>query len=393
MADPNQILMARKELAKRELSRRQQVTSEPKRQFNLGEALAPMTDASKIMHPTRAAEETLGNVYSQAKDIGLDEVGVPKSGIQRLLSGLGIDLVSGAVSGGGIGASKSIVANAPARMLTKASKLEGKARNILTEILQPKTSDVALGVERESVPKSILEGIKEVKPSKTYSGLVEQFKSGAQEAINKRNLKFAERNFSVGQGYIKPAVDLYAKISKTGQATSSELNQMADVLHKEYQFLFSKKGQQLSRIEAQERKELLQELTENLLEKRSAGETTITEPARKQMLDSIRHGLMKAVEGNDPEIRTLNKQYAGLSEAKSLAAEQEALALKGGPHSFIKDLLAHVIRPSKLGTGAAIAREAFRREASLGRQSGKASKLYKKAITLRDLAGKRIREE
>lgn len=309
--------------------------------------------------------ETMGNI----------PVSESPQSIFKHLQSLGIDTALL----GGVG-SKVEQFNDPANMLTRASKAQSKAENILAEVLQPKTG------EMEDVIKYTLP---EITKTKDYGKLTSLLEDARDSTGREAQQLLASSKAQVGEEYLEPLLDLYKTMSKEPQM-ADKADTLAKAINKEYEYLFSKKGRKISVMEAQQRKETLQTLTKSILE---SGGADISDPVLKQGLDRIRFGFRKSMEEAVPGLKEKNAPYGGRKEAAELAKVQRDLALKEGPHNPIKDLLAHVFRGSKAQTGAAIAREAFRKEASLGSKTAKIEKLRNKATTLRELAGKRIRGE
>lgn len=293
----------------------------------------------------------------------------------RHLQSLGIDV---ALGGGGKG--KVAEYNEPSNMLTRASKAQGKAENILAEVLQPKTGEME-DVIKYSLP--------EITKKKNYGELTTLLEDARDSQARKAHNLRASSKAQVGEEYLKPVMELYKTMSKDPQL-AKKAGPLADAINAEYEYLFSKPNRKISLAEAQQRKETLQTLTEPIL--RSGG-ADISDPVLKQAWDEIRRGFKTSMEEAVPGLKEANAPYGGLKEASELSSVQRDLALKEGIHNPIKDLLAHVFRGSKMQTGAALAREAFRKEASLGKKTESIEKLYKKAKTLRELASERLNKK
>lgn len=297
----------------------------------------------------------------------------PQSILKHIQS-LGIDL---ALGGGAKG--KIDEFNDPANMLTRASKSQSKAEKLTAEILQPKTGEMD-DVIKYSMP--------EITKTKDYGKLAESLGSSRDSVARARNALLSSSKAQVGEEYLEPILDLYKTMSKDPQL-AKKAGPLADAIYAEYEYLFSKKGRKISLMEAQQRKENLQTLTKPILE---SGGADISDPVLKQAWDKIRYGFKSSMEDAVPGLREKNAPYGGLKEGADLASVQRDLALKGTKENIFQRF-SHIIRPYPQGSAAALAREAINRETSLSGKTGSVQKHYKKAQTLRELAGKKIRGE
>jgi hypothetical protein len=101
---------------------------------------------------------------------------------------------------------------------------------------------------------------------------------------------------------------------------------------------------ELDLLQAQKRKEYLQDLTNRLLERREGGAVVDLDPAKNRALDAIRKGLAKKINSVDPEIAEINETYGGLLRAKELMAGQEALAAKAPGQNVFEKIVNQVVR-------------------------------------------------
>ena len=97
-------------------------------------------------------------------------------------------------------------------------------------------------------------------------------------------------------------------------------------------------------LDAQSRKEYLQDLTNRLLQRREGGEIVDLDPARNRALDALRRGLSKVINATDEKIAEINETYGGLLRAKELAAGQEALAQKSSSPNVLQKVIRGVIK-------------------------------------------------
>jgi len=267
------------------------------------------------------------------------------------------------------------LAGSRASRLAKVSKLRGKAEKITTEVLQPSQKKLADAIDQGRQLDAVREGTNIITRAKTYGQLREQIRTVTKTLFDKRNSILRAKNRPVSDSYLQPLRDLIAQSKQSGQFTKAEIKQMVDVFKRERSYINRNK---LDLIKAQARKELLQDQTETLLVKRQGGETTVTQPARKQALDAIRKGLADDINSTDPLIAATNKRYEGLRVAKRLAAERQAEAAKIVPENIIQRTLGH-ITPSFLWTAAGAIRSVAKQARSLTRRTGKISGLRTRA--------------
>jgi len=266
----------------------------------------------------------------------------------------------------------------PVQQPTPESLID-KAQKITTEILQPSKTELAKSIQQGKQLPAIEQAAKVITKSKNYTELRTNIDNVIKGSFVKRNRLLAQNNFKVKDEYLTELKDLIANTQQTGQATSAEINTMKGVLAREQQFI--KKNPNLNRLQAQLRKEKLQDLTHKLLEKRESGDVIDKEPARNLALDALRKGLKRVVNANDPEIAKINDTYGGLRDAKWLISGQEALAQKAVPQNIMEKVVRFFTKPQDISGD--IARSVLDKQFKLPARTKQIAELMKKASALK----------
>lgn len=257
--------------------------------------------------------------------------------------------------------------------------LTKKAQKMTTEILQPSKGQLEAYLKQGRQHPAIEQATDAMAEAKDYSSLKDHIAEAVSGKMGERNKILAENNFPVGREYVRPLIKEVRSMRRPGsQVTDAEYGQAKNVLKSEFDYLRANKP---SRLDAQSRKEYLQDLTERLLEKNDLGENVSREPARSRALDTLRSGLKDAVEGGDPRVRALNETYGGLHDAKGLAAGQEALAQKAIPENMLEAIFSHISKPADIPMS--IARRTLARQSDLPKKTKRISELVKKARSLK----------
>lgn len=254
-----------------------------------------------------------------------------------------------------------------------------KAEDKFIQILQPqvKKLDIASKKGFES-PESIKKSISFVKPSKTFEELASNLGQTKKKVIQSRNQIIRGENYRVGNEYLIPLQDEINALKREPQTESiqREIMEMEKTLNSYLEFN-EKKG--FNRIQAQAHKERLQKETEPLLKRLAAGESIQRSPHEIKALDKVRFGLMKMVEGGNPEVKRLNESFAALKETEVLARHQANLARKTTPTLLekipvVRDVLQAVARSRAYPEQVAL--RALNIQPSLGRQTKDIAKLF-----------------
>ena len=206
-----------------------------------------------------------------------------------------------------------------------------KAEDELIRILQPQVKKLNIASKKGlETPEAITKSIPYVKPSKSYEEVATNLGQSKKSAIKSRNKIIRGENYKISDEYLLPLQDEIDFLKRQPQTPSTikEIEEMDKVLGA-YQKFNQERG--FNRIQAQAAKVRLQRETEPLLKKLSAGENIQRSPAEIKALDKVRHGLMKMVEGGNPEVKRLNEAFAALQETEGLARNQANLARKTTP--------------------------------------------------------------
>lgn len=296
----------------------------------------------------------------------------PKDDPNNVIKRLGQGAVSSMIplAGGGINSLHTI-------MNPTTEDLVNRAQKLTTEILQPNKGEMVDAITQGKVLPAVEQAAKVIQKSENYGDLTQNINSSIDDIFTKRNDILKGNNFKVNSDYMSPLENLINDTKQRGQATESEIQQMQDVLSREQAF-FAKSGDGFDRLGAQDRKEYLQDQTQRLLTKLQTGESIDTQPARTLAMNALRSGLKTSVEGNDPQIASLNSTYGGLLRAKELVAGQNALASKEiTPHplpDMIQKVTGLFFKPHE--TALDIASENLN---SLARKTSKIESLMNKA--------------
>lgn len=257
-----------------------------------------------------------------------------------------------------------------------------KAEDELIKILQPqvKKLDTASKKGLES-PDAITKSIPFVKPAKTHEEFAGNFGKSKKSVIKARNEIIRGDNYRINDDFLLPLqddIDALRRLPQTDDVVQ-EISEMEKVFNV-YKKFNAERG--YNRIQAQAEKVRLQRKTEPLLKKLAAGENIQRSPAEIKALDKIRYGLMKMVEGGDPEVKRLNEAFAALKETEGLARHQANLARKATPNllektPIIKDLIQILARNRAYPEQVAL--RALNVEPSIGKRTKDISKLFELA--------------
>lgn len=266
-------------------------------------------------------------------------------------------------------------------LVTPKQGLINKAEKLVTEVLQPSKGELAEYIKRGEQLPAIRESAKVIKKAKNFEDLQSQL-SGEAERLMQARSNLLKENKPIGREYIKGLVKEYKGLKAEPQTKPSDLKATKEVLMNELKF--SRMNPELRKTpltqeSAEARKEMLQDITKKLLERRIPGEAPVsTEPARSRALDTLRFGLKKSIEESNPVIAELNKPYGGLLEAQDLVAGQRALAEKSIPEGPMQSVFSLLLRrPSDIPL--AVARRSASSERSLPKVTAKIQKLMKEA--------------
>lgn len=211
-----------------------------------------------------------------------------------------------------------------------------KAEEELIKILQPQTKKLDRASQKGmSAPESITKSIPFVQPSKDYEELAGTLGKAKRSVVKNRNDILRNDNFKISEDYLLPLKDEIESMKRQPQTASiqKDLGEMQGVLDA-YDKYNQEKG--FNRVQAQAHKTILQRQTEPLLKKMAAGENITRSPAEIKALDKIRFGLKTMVEGDNPDVKGFNENYAALKETSQLAQHQANLAKKATPNFMEK---------------------------------------------------------
>lgn len=310
-------------------------------------------------------KDRYGNVDKIAETVATDPVGFVTDAAAPL--GLKIGAKGVAKTAGVV---KNVVAPPPETLI-------GKAQKLTTEVLQPGKAELTDALVQGKKHASVEQASKVISKSKNYTELTQNLDKVISETMDKRNAILKQDNYDVYPSYTHKLKKLIKEEAKNGQVTPEELRQMNGVYQRELKYL-KKNNSKISRLDAQARKEYLQDLTDKLLQKLESGDIIDNQPARTKALNALREGLKDAVEGGNTNVAAYNSTYGGLRRAKELAAGQDALAQKAIPEGFVQSIIHMITRPGDIPS--ILAREAtIKRANSLSSSTQKIDKLMKKA--------------
>lgn len=230
---------------------------------------------------------------------------------------------------------------------TAESKVASSLAKKVTEVLQPPKKDMQSYIDRGLKYPAVEQASKVIKKSKNYGELRDNLDSVIKSQYSERADLLKKNNKEIPTDYTAPLEALIAKEAASGQANPKDLSVMSKVLENEKRFLGIGETEEITNatpepsnpldvLKAQSRKELMQDLTEKLLERRADGEKVITQPAKYKALDALRLGLKQSIEKAVPKVAPINETYNGLKEARWLASGQEALSQKEIPEGFLQ---------------------------------------------------------
>ena len=278
--------------------------------------------------------------------------------------------VTGAVLGGALGVFGKVAGKAGkvvARKIDDFTDLGARSEKLATEILQPTKTELASALEKGGTTEAVKALVNNVKKARDFGELRATMRGATEAIFEKRNNLIKTDNFDVSD-YLKPLQTKISEIEKGKLASPAQINKMKDILAREESWI-TEQGGKISRVDAQTRKEAIQDLTQPLLKKKIAGNLAQDEANDKIALDAIRKGLKEAVEGGNKEIVEINSQYAGLKRVQELLSGQEALALKAKEQGILQKIAAPIVELISASTGAGsaafVARQAAKSEAKL----------------------------
>jgi len=287
----------------------------------------------------------------------------------------------GAITGGVLGGAFGLIGSGISKIGSKIASrpgVEERAIKLASEILQPSKKEASLAIEKGGSAEAVKALVKNVKKSEDFSELRSHMTGTTEALFEKRNNLLKTNNFDVGEKYLEPLKENIAKLEKDKLVSPAQIDRMKQALEQETAWL-AEQGGTVSRLQAQARKEALQELTQPLLKKKNAGNLSLNEANTMKALDSIRFGLKEAVEGGDDVVANINSQYAGLNRAIELISGREAMALNAVELSKLQKVVAPIIELMSASTGAGsaqfVARLASKQQSKLVKLTGKLEKL------------------
>lgn len=291
--------------------------------------------ANAVIHPIQTVKGVGSDLLSKVKNASNKPLDAFLTGGATVLGAKVVASIGKAgVKGMGSGTVvlKEFVKPNPEKLIKKAEKLT-------TELLNPSKSELATAISQGNQLKAVSETAKIIKKSQNLSQVREGVKAEINNKFKIRNEILQSDNYKIGgDQYISRLKHEIIRQEKLGQATPAEIMQMKQVLAREQAFI-TKNGGKIDRVNAQARKEYLQDQTERLLVRDAKGVNTSTDPARSRAMDALREGLKEAVEGGDRRVATINSSYDGLKRANKLISEQEALLQRTVPPSLAEQAI------------------------------------------------------
>jgi len=291
--------------------------------------------------------------------------------------------ITGATIGGALGVFGKVAGKAAgvvSRKIDDFADLGGKAEKLATEILSPTKKELA---DKLAKTGDTIDAVKlfskNVRRAENFGELRAHNRAITEALFDERNKIISENNFDITD-YLKPLKNKITELEKSKLATPAQISKMKDILNRETEWI-TEQGGKISRLDAQARKEAIQDVTQPLLKKKAAGTLAQDEANDKIALDAIRGGLKEAIEGGDERLIDINSQYSGLKRITELISGREALALKASEQSILQKIAAPIVdivsSMSGSGSAAFIARQAAKQEDKLIKLTAKLEKLSK----------------
>lgn len=238
---------------------------------------------------------------------------------------------------------------------SESDKLQLEAEKLTAQVLQPGGKEAINDIMSRRKLPAVEQGAKAIKEVKTYDELVGVLKDTTDKAMTERNRIFAQYNKPIDAS---KSTDSFIKFvsdkKRFGQLKPSELKQYDEVFSAEAKYL--KQNPKMDIVQAQERKEALQDLTKPLLEKQARSGLTGNEPARLQALNEVRKFYKNIIIDTLPKreasrVTILNSQYEGLRDASELAASLALQELNEVPKTLIQRIASSLSWSPQMTTG------------------------------------------
>jgi len=279
-----------------------------------------------------------------------------------------------------------------ATTLAKSSKVMKQAEELTTQILQPTTTELADSIARGRTLPSIKRGAESITKARNFDELVGSLKNTTKELFEERNAILGEFNKPVGNEVLESLEEFATIQNKSRRYSPNQLKIIDEVASREAQFLNDNPS--IDIIKAQARKEELQKLTSQLLEKRKAGTISGRESMELQAYDALRSGYRKAILKALPRekaavVDKINSKYEGMVDATELAAKQQAKAVKEIPNTLPEKISAVFGWSPKYTTLRFLTKEyiGLAGQSKLAKTTQKVADLRAKSELLKFLAG------
>jgi len=304
----------------------------------------------------------------------------------RVLQGL----VGLALGGGGAAVVSKFAPKTPAQKILFAKQAEKRAEKLTAEILQPKTADLSDAISKGRKLPSIQRGAERIRQVESFEELTTVLDDAVGALFKERNAILLSNNTKVGSKpleLLKKFVQKERALERKVVSKPADIKTVDKVLTSEVEFLEANPA--LDIVQAQARKEFLQDITRPLLEKRIAGTLTGTENARLRAIDQLRAGYRKAILDSLPKnkaviVDKINSQYEGLIDARGLAATQAAKAVKEVPLSILERIATSFGLSPKF-TAARLLIKGVAGRSKLKKVTGRIEKLRKETELIRGL--------
>src|SRR3990167_7388845 len=279
----------------------------------------------------------------------------------------------------------------PEDLIKESQKNLTKAEKLTAQVLQPTSKDLADSIMSGKPLPSIKRGAENIRASSTFEEMVDSLKNTTKELFEERNMILTENNLPIGSEALESLSELANNAVRNKVLSPGKIRKFDDVFYRELQFLEENPG--LDVVSAQSRKEILQDLTRPLLEKRKAGNLTGSEQVELQAYDALRSGYRKAILKALPKDKSIvvdkiNSKYEGLLEATDLASKQAAKAFKEIPQTLLEKIGASFGLSPKFTAFKLVNKElgGLVGSTNLKRTTSKIAELRNKSATLRSLA-------
>lgn len=403
---------AMKEMARRELSKRQASNVQPEKQgYNPMASVEAAMPGGAAMSMLLPKPPSIANGVDAAQSLGKriasplpnkpDWRGInPRSAGETIAGGMldprSLVMASEGIVGHSIpgigkfepGAMGSFE-RTPSMLQNEAGGLENKVRDLVTKLLQPKNKDIPdIGASGKDMA---LETGKNIKQASDYDQIIGQLNKKKDSSIKNRSTMLD--NVNQNEANTDYLSELKANIAKYRREApnSTKLKQLEKVYNDEIDYQNGIGLDKLSTKDLEAHKEFIYGENAKVYDK--GGKLQIdTEPGTTQGNLDVAKGLRRAIEGRDPGISDENNTIGSLIDSIDLLEEQRKTKIKDYKPNWIQSLVEHVpfINRNPINLAVGGAKKVMNTEPGIEHVTGQIEKLVQKAMKLREKANSRM---